>query len=103
MNMQMNIDTSSNQYLNMRQNTAPRTVGESTDEVVTMLIAYHVARLAGRNIAAAVRRCVRKLRDSTKDPEMYDLFKRILAEQQDHRIVELMCVTQMKMEQEGLI
>lgn len=77
--------------------------GQATDEVITMLIAYHVARLAGRNIAAAVRRCVRKLRDSTKDPEMYDLFKRILAERRDHRVIELMCITQLKMEEEGLI
>lgn len=78
-------------------------VNQSTDDIVTMLIAYHIARLERRNIAAAVRRCVRKLRDATKDLEMYDLFRRILAEKQDYRIVELMCVTQMKMEQEGLI
>ena len=71
-------------------------------ELITLMLAWQLARVDGLSQAAAIKKCSRRLRDSTKDSKMYELLKN-LAATTDDKAVE--CVSRLhdRLEQDGLL
>lgn len=71
-------------------------------ELITLMLAWQLARVYGLSQAAAIKKCSRRLRDSTKDSKMYELLKN-LAATTDDKAVE--CVSRLhdRLEQDGLL
>ena len=71
-------------------------------ELITLMLAWQLARVDGLSQAAAIKKCARRLRDSTKDSKMYELLKN-LAATTDAKAVE--CVSRLhdRLEQDGLL
>lgn len=71
-------------------------------ELTTLMLAWQMARVDGLSQAAAIKKCARRLRDSTKDSKMYELLKN-LAATTDAKAVE--CVSRLhdKLMADGLL
>ena len=71
-------------------------------ELITLMLAWQLARVDGLSQAAAIKKCARRLRDATKDSKMYELLKN-LAATTDSKAVE--CVSRLhdRLEQDGLL
>ena len=52
---------------------------QSQSELTTLMLAWQIARVDGLNQAASIRKCARRLRDTTKDSVLYELFKTLIA------------------------
>ena len=61
-------------------------------ELMTLMLAWQMARVDGLSQSAAIKKCARRLRDSTRDDKMYSLLKN-LAGTTDTKAVE--CVSRL--------
>ena len=77
--------------------------GSITSEIVTIMIAWQLARVEGLSQAAAIRKCARKLRNTTKDNQMFNLMTSIAKCNDDSRVVDCLDKLADKLKQDGLM
>lgn len=75
---------------------------KSQSELTTLMLAWQMARVDGLNQAASIRKCARRLRDTTKDNVLYDLFKTLIAAP-EHKVVKCVSSLHDKLAQDGLL
>ena len=74
-----------------------------TSDILTLMLAWQLARVDGLSQAAAIRKCARKLRDTTKDHQMFDLMVSITKCNDDSRVVDCLDKLADKLKQDGLM
>lgn len=74
-----------------------------TSDITTLMLAWQLARVDGLSQAAAIRRCARKLRDTTKDDKMFGLMVSITKCNDDSRVVDCLDKLAYKLQQDGLM
>jgi hypothetical protein len=75
---------------------------QSQSELTTLMIAWQMARVDGLNQVAAIRKCARRLRDTTKDSVLYELFKTLIAAP-EYKVVKCVSSLHDKLVQDGLL
>lgn len=75
---------------------------QAQSELTTLMLAWQMARVDGLSQAASIRKCARRLRDSTKDVVMYDLYKTII-NAPDSKIVKCVIGLHDKLIKDGLL
>ena len=66
------------------------------------MLAWQMARVDGLNQVAAIRKCARRLRDTTKDSVLYELFKTLIAAP-ENKVVKCISSLHDKLVQDGLL
>ena len=74
-----------------------------TSDMTTLMLAWQLARVDGLSQAAAIRKCARKLRDTTKDRQMFNLMVSIVKCNDDSRVVDCLDKLADKLKQDGLM
>ena len=74
-----------------------------TSDMTTLMLAWQLARVDGLSQAAAIRKCARKLRGTTKDVKMFNLMTSINKCNDDSRVVDCLDKLADKLEQDGLM
>ena len=75
---------------------------QSQSELTTLMISWQIARVDGLNQAASIRKCARRLRDTTKDSVLYELFKTLI-EAPEYKVVKCVESLHDKLAQDGLL
>lgn len=75
---------------------------QSQSELTTLMLAWQMARVDGLNQVAAIRKCARRLRDTTKDSVLYELFKTLIAAP-ENKVVKCVSALHDKLAQDGLL
>ncbi|HBF48178.1 MAG TPA: hypothetical protein DDW91_17730 [Shewanella frigidimarina] len=75
---------------------------KTQSELTTLMIAWQIARVDGLNQAASIRKCARRLRDTTKDSVLYELFKTLIAAP-EYKVVKCVSALHDKLAQDGLL
>jgi len=78
-------------------------VSTITSDMTTLMLAWQLARVDGLSQAAAIRRCARKLRDTTKDDKMFGLMVSITKCNDDSRVVDCLDKLADKLKQDGMM
>ena len=74
-----------------------------TSEVVTIMLAWQLARIYKGSQAKAIRDCARKLRKTTKDRGMFNLMTSVAECRDDSRVVDCLDKLADKLKQDGLM
>lgn len=74
-----------------------------TSDMTTLMLAWQLARVDGLSQAAAIRKCARRLRDTTKDVKMFNLMTSINKCNDDSRVVDCLDKLADKLKQDGLM
>ncbi len=61
---------------------------ELYSNMITLLLAWQIARYVGKSEAAAIKKCARKILQRTKDRQEYEVFKKIAYSGSDFKVVE---------------
>ncbi len=69
----------------------------------TLLIAFLIAKREGRSQAAAIRKSARRLRDSTKNTDLYGLLKQLIKADDDKNVVQALVITHNRLIGDGFI
>ena len=75
---------------------------QTQSELTTLMLAWQIARVDGLNQAASIRKCARRLRDTTKDSVLYELFKTLIAAP-EHKVIKCINSLHDKLVQDGLL
>jgi len=59
------------------------------NNMLTLLLAWQIARYTGKSQAAAVKKCARKLKNQTKDARFYDTYNKIGRCESDFKVIEV--------------
>jgi len=63
---------------------------ELYSNMITLLLAWQIARYTGKSEAAAIKRCAKKILQQTKCKQEYATFKKIAYSGSDFKVVETM-------------
>ena len=63
---------------------------ELYSNMITLLLAWQIARYMGKSQAAAIKKCARKILQQTKCSQEYEVFKKIAYAQSDYKVIETM-------------
>lgn len=61
---------------------------ELYSNMITLLLAWQIARYIGKSEAAAIKKCARKITQRTKDKQEYEVFRKIAYSDSDYKVVE---------------
>jgi hypothetical protein len=75
---------------------------QAQSELTTLMLAWQIARVEGLNQAAAIRKCARRLRDSTKDSVLFDLYKTLI-DAPDGKVLKCVIGLYDKLIEDGLL
>lgn len=74
-----------------------------TSEIVTLMLSWQLARVNGLSQPAAIKKCARRLRSSTKDNKMFDLCTSISKCNNNTAVVACLSKLADKLQEDGLM
>ncbi len=60
---------------------------EAHSMILTLLLSWQIARYMGKNQAASIKKTARKLKSQTKDPAVFDMFRKIAVATSEKQVI----------------